>query len=139
MPFDKDFVGQFAQLLGQESQHFAAIRCGRALPLSKNVPDSDSVSSIRNPSLVMVISMWFLRLSKFGTWRVAFSSSSLSFGMSSFVKLKFLPDPVCAVPTRFEVPVGSLKYPPTASWTCLLLFISHKTMKSAIIAVTKSA
>jgi hypothetical protein len=32
-----------------------------------------------------------------------------------------------------------LKYPPTASGTYLLLFNSHGTMNSAIIAVTKSA
>ena len=42
-------------------------------------------------------------------------------------------------PTFFEVPVGSLKYPPTASWTCLLVFSSQSTMNNAIMAVTKSA
>ena len=43
--------------------------------------------------------------------------------------------------TGFALPVpeGSLKYPATASFTGWLVLSSHNTMKSAIIAVTKSA
>src|SRR5207302_1255955 len=59
--------------------------------------------------------------------------------MSSLVSANDSPDPCMLLPTCFDVPVGSLKYPPTATCTCLLLFNNHNTMNSAIIAVTKSA
>ena len=103
------------------------------------MPEDDSSSSIRNPSDVTVISIWFLSLSKFAICRTAFCSSSFSFGMLSLVRVKFSPDPIWLLPTFLEVPVGSLKYPPTATCICLLLFISQSTMNSAIMAVTKSA
>ena len=88
---------------------------GWALPLSKNVPDSDSLSSILNPSELIVISMWLFKLSKLGICRVTFCNSSLSLGISSLVSVKFSPEPDWSVPTIFDFPVGSLKYPPTAS------------------------
>ncbi len=43
-------------------------------------------------------------------------------------------DPVC-----WLFRSDRLKYPPIASFTCLLLLTSHSTMNSAIMAVTKSA
>ena len=49
------------------------------------------------------------------------------------------PAPAMEVPVIFPEPLGSLKYPPTAFLTCSLLDSNHSTMKSAIIAVTKSA
>ena len=70
---------------------------------------------------------------------MAFCNSSFSFCMLSLVKEKFSPEPTRLVPTLLAVPEGSLKYPPTASCTCLLELSSHSTMKSAIMAVTKSA
>ena len=59
--------------------------------------------------------------------------------MLSLLSRKLSPEPFWPLPTFLEVPVGSLKYPPTASLICLLLFNSQSTMNSAIMAVTKSA
>ena len=94
---------------------------------------------MRSPSEVIVISIWFLSFSKSLIWRTALCSSSFSFCILSLVKEKFSPDPTKLVPTFLDVPDGSLKYPPTASCTCLLELSSHSTMNSAIMAMTKSA
>ena len=49
-----------------------------ALPLSKNVPVADSVSSMRKPSFVTVMSMWLSNLSNLETSRIDFCSCSFT-------------------------------------------------------------
>ena len=49
------------------------------------------------------------------------------------------PVPAEALPDNLPLPEGSWKYALMALRTWTLLFSSHNTIKSAIIAVTKSA
>ena len=64
---------------------------GTALPSSKNVPLSPSVSSIRNPSAVMVMSMCFFSFSKSGSDLTCFSSSFLDLLHVLLAKIQVLP------------------------------------------------
>ena len=66
---------------------------------------------------------------------IFFFSSGIFFSVSARLSLV----PVWSDPVIVDLPRGSLKYPATACRTFSLVFISHSTMNSDIIAVTKSA
>ena len=55
------------------------------------------------------------------------------------LRLNRIPCPAADVPVSFPGPDGLLKNELTAFLTLPSVFINHSTMKSAIIAVTKSA
>jgi len=73
VPFDRHMIRQLAQLLRQGPSPLIF-----ALPLSKNVPVADSVSSMRRPSFVTVMSMWLSNLSNLGTSRIDFRSCAFT-------------------------------------------------------------
>ncbi len=77
--FDGNLVRQLAQFLRELSATVPAIFVlGSALPLSKKVPDADSSNSMRSPSAVTVISIWFFSLSSSALARMRFCSCSFS-------------------------------------------------------------
>ena len=118
--FNRELVGKFPKFLRQRDQELrsAGFQFGAAAVKKCSAGGFGELDA--KPSVVTVISMWFLSFSKSAICCMACCSCSLSFGMLSRVRMKFSPAPSMLEPTFFEVPVGSLKYPPTASCTCLL-------------------
>ena len=133
------FVGQLAEVLRQSNQQVRAIRAylGTAA-IEKSVGGGlgKLYAQVFVSNRHVDVAFQFLEI---GNLANRLLQLLLNCSMLSFVTTKFSAAPLMSVPTFLAVPVGSLKYPPTASLTCWLLFKSHKTMNSAIMAVTKSA
>jgi hypothetical protein len=70
--FNRNLVGNLSQLGSQEASNFRPFSFGVGFPRSKRVPVADSSSSIRSPSAVTLISIWFFNLLSSGMWWMAF-------------------------------------------------------------------